>query len=107
MNHPEKDNTCRVLCEHFSKGLCKNATYTVHIIEKLQGTGRDEKGVINSAITAIRRKKETDWMLRLRTVFPHGLNGRIGDEYMSEKDCCNVNAKFPPLKRRKNRQSSK
>ena len=99
INHPEKDNTCKVLSEHFSKGFCKNATYTVNIIEKLQGTGRDEDGVIDSAITRDRRKIETDWMLKLRSVFPHGLNDRVGDEYMSEKDCCNINRKFPPLKR--------
>ena len=103
MNHPEKDNTCKILSEHFSKGSCKNATFTVNIIEKLQGTGRDEDGVIDSAITAIRRKKETNWMLKLRSVFPHGLNDRVGDEYMTEKDCCNVNSKFPPLKRMKER----
>ena len=68
INHPERDHTCRILSEHFSKGLCKNATFTVNIIEKLQGSGRDENGVIDSAITSIRRKKETDWMLKLRTV---------------------------------------
>ena len=104
INHPEKDNTCRILSEHFSKGHCKNATFTVHIIEKLHCNGRDDVGTIDSAITAIRRKKETEWMLKLRTVFPHGLNDRVGDEYMSEKDCCNINSKFPPLKRIKESQ---
>ena len=39
--HPENNNTCRILSEHFSKGLCKNALYSVHIIEKLRGSGRD------------------------------------------------------------------
>ena len=85
INHPEKDHTCRILSEYFSKGLCKNATFTVNIIEKLHGTGRDEHGSIDSAITAIRRKKETDWMLKLRTVFPHGLNDRVGDEYCQRR----------------------
>ena len=99
INHAERDNTCRILSEHFSKGLCKNATFTVNIIEKLQGNGRDEHDVIDSAITAIRRKKETSWMLKLRTVFPYGMNDRIGDEYMSEKESININSKFPPLKR--------
>ena len=101
INHPEQDNTCRILSEHFSKGHCKNATFTVHIIEKLNGNGRDDLQVIDSAITAIRRKKETDWMLKLRTVFPYGLNDRVGDEYMSDKDCININSKFPSLKRTK------
>ena len=101
INHPERDNTCRILSEHFSKGLCKNATFTVNIIEKLQGSGRDENGALDSAITSIRRKKETNWMLKLRTVYPYGLNDRIGDEYMSEKENINIYSKFPSLKRMK------
>ena len=104
MKHPEKDNTCRILSEHFSKGFCKNATFTVNIIDKLAGDGRDESKEIDPAITAIRRKRETEWMLRLRTVFPHGLNDRIGDEYMTERDSSNIFSKFPPLKRIKERQ---
>ena len=101
--HPDKDHTCRILSEHFSQGLCKGATFTVHIMEKLHGNGRDAEGTIDPAITAVRRKKETDWMLKLRTVFPHGLNDRIGDDYMSDKDLCNIYSKFPPLKRVKDR----
>jgi len=103
INHPEKSNNCRILSDHFSKGLCKNATYTVHIIEKLHGSGRDKDGEVDKGITAVRKKIETNWMLKLRTVFPYGLNDRIGDEYMTEKDCSNINSKFPTLKRMKNR----
>ena len=101
--HPEKDNNCRILSDHFSKGLCKNATYSVHIIEKLRGSGRDEDGEVDPAITTIRRKKETEWMLKLRTVFPYGLNDRVGDEYMTEKDSSLIASKFPTLKRIHNR----
>ena len=57
MNHPEKDNTCRILSEHFSKGACKNAKFSVHIIEKLRGSGRDDNGDVDPAITSTRRKK--------------------------------------------------
>ena len=103
IRHPDKDHTCRILSEHFSQGLCKGATFTVHIIEKLQGNGRDAEGTMDPAITAVRRKKETNWMLKLRTVFPHGLNDRVGDEYMSDKDLCNIYSKFPPLIRVKDR----
>ena len=103
MNYPEKDNNCRILSDHFSKGACRNAKFSVHIIEKLPGDGRDEDGNVDSAMTTIRRKKETAWMLKLRTVFPYGLNDRVGDEYMSEKGNCNVASKFPTLKRNGNR----
>ena len=102
-HHPEKDNYCRILSDHFSKGLCKNATYSLHIIEKLEGSGREENGEVDSAVTTIRRKKETEWMLKLRTVFPYGLNDRVGDEYMTEKDNSVIATKFPTLKRAHNR----
>ena len=103
INHPEKDNTCRILSEHFSKGACRNAKYSVHIIEKLPGDGRSDDGSIDPGMTNLRRKKETSWMLSLRTVFPFGLNDRVEDEYMTEKGNCNIASKFPTLKRIGNR----
>ena len=99
IRHPERDHTCRILIDHFSQGLCKNATFTVHILEKLSGDGRDDNQQVDSSVTRIRRKKETEWMLKLRTVYPYGLNDRIGDEYMFEKDNTNIFSRFPPLKR--------
>ena len=41
----------------------------------------------------------TDWMLKLRTVYPFGLNDRIGDEYMTESGNIIISNKFPSLKR--------
>ena len=38
-------------------------------------------------------------MLKLRTVFPYGLNDRIGDEYMTDKGSSIICNKFPSLKR--------
>ena len=109
INHPENDNTCRILSQHFSQGHCKGATFSVNIVEKLPGDGRDathnkdELGALDPAITRIRRKKETHWMLKLRTVYPFGLNDRVGDEYMAERDCTNIFSKFPSLIRMKER----
>ena len=97
--HPEKDHNCRILSEHFSKGSCKGATYTVKVIEKLEGSGRCSNGEIDPAVTVIRRKKETEWMLKLRTVFPYGLNDRVGNEYMTDKGNSIIYNEFPALKR--------
>ena len=36
-------------------------------------------------------------MLTLQTVYPYGLNDRVGDEYMKEKDSRLVGNKFLPL----------
>ena len=99
MENSDKDQNCRILSEHFSKGSCKGAAYTVNIIEKLEGDGRDNTGKIDPSITTIRRKKETEWMLKLRTAFPYGLNARIGNEYMTERGNSIISTQFPSLKR--------
>ena len=41
-------------------------------------------------------------MLKLRTVYPYGLNDRIGDEYMTDRKHSIVFPKFPSLKRQCN-----
>ena len=104
IRHPANDNSCRILSDHFNEGYCRGATFSVHIIEKLPGDGRDENGKTDPTITNLRRKKEKDWMLALRTVYPFGLNSRIGDEYKPEYNSCNVFSRFPSLKRIKEHQ---
>ena len=69
------------------------------MIEVLEGDGKDIYGKIDPKFTVIRRKKETEWMLKLRTVYPYGLNDRVGDEYMTDRKNAIVFSKFPPLKR--------
>ena len=32
IKHPENENTCRILAEHFSQGFCRGATFSVNII---------------------------------------------------------------------------
>ena len=64
-------NICKWLAGHFSTGICKNAKYSVQIIEKWQGNGRTSSGAINLSEAVLRRKRETELMLKLRTVYPH------------------------------------
>ena len=58
--------------------------YIVNIIEKLSGYGRGDNGIPIPGVTVERQKKETKWMFTFRTVYPYGLNDRVGDEYMVE-----------------------
>ena len=99
MKNPFADNRCKILSKHFGVGLCRNANYIVNIIEKLSGSGRDDNGIPIPGITAERQKKETKWMLTLQTVYPYGLNDRVGDEYMAEKEIRVVGTKFLALHR--------
>ena len=99
MKNPFADNRCKILSKHFSVGLCKNANSIVNIMEKLSGSGRDGNSNPIPGVTAERQKKETIWMSTLQTVYPYGLNDRVGDEYMTEKDSKVVGNKFLPLHR--------
>ena len=78
MKSPEKHGTCKILTGHFNKGSCKGAEFSVQILEKIEGNGRTDRGAIDATQTAFRKQRELHWMLKLRTVYPYGLNDRIG-----------------------------
>ena len=61
----------------FSTGICKNAKYSAQIIEKWQGNRRTSRGTINLGEAVLRRKRETEWSLKLRTLYPYGLNEKV------------------------------
>ena len=46
-----------------------------------------------------RQNKETKWMLKLQTVYPYGLNDRVGDKYMTQRESRVVDNMFLPLHR--------
>ena len=101
IKNPSKNGFCRILSEHFNKGHCKNATYNVQILEKLEGTGRTSRGALDASQTSKRKARELYWILKLRTAYPYGLNDRLGDEFTK----CSANEgligkKFPPLSRK-------
>ena len=41
---------------------------------KWQGNGRTSPGAIDLGEAVLRRERETEWMLKLRTVYQYGLN---------------------------------
>ena len=102
IRNKDKINMCRRLCEHFQQGKCKGADYTVNIIEVFEGSGRLPNGKVDLNFAAnIRRKKETEWMYKLQTAYPYGLNDKTGDDYSYSSDETPVAYKFPSLKRSK------
>ena len=90
---------CKILSEHFNSGHCKGAEYKVRILEKMCGSGRTERGAIDLNARRIRLKRERHWMLKLRTVYPFGLNAKIGDEFLRDDDDECISPKFPKLAR--------
>ena len=68
-------------------------------MEKLEGNGRT--GVSNAIDPRSKWKRlerEKHWMLKMRTVYPVGMNEKVGDEWKrDEKNITPVSAKFPKL----------
>ena len=81
MENPFAYNRCKILSKHFIVGLWRNVNYIVNIIEKLSRSGRDDNGIPIPGATGQRQKMETKWLITLQTVYPYGLNDKVGDEY--------------------------
>ena len=91
-----KDPGCRYVKEHFTSGPCKGSSFSVNIIEKLQGNGRNADGKINEEITKYRRNREHWWISELRTSYPYGLNIRVGNKLCNEEsDSFGTHENFP------------
>ena len=103
--NPSKYSFCDILNTHFHKGKCKDSTYTVSIIEKLEGSGQTASGAMDPKYTPARKARELFWIKELRTAFPYGLNHRIGDEPVTEDSSIRVGTKFRALPRRNARYS--
>ena len=56
MKNQFADKRCKILDKHFSVFLCRNANYTVNIIEKLSRSGRDDNGIPIPGVTVDRPK---------------------------------------------------
>ena len=71
------------------------------------------RGAIDTGVAVLRRKRESEWILKLRTVYPYGLNDRVDmfshDNYASKINCKigedMVGKLFPKLPRNFNRNS--
>ena len=87
------------LVKHFSTGPCKGSKFSVCILEKLPGNGFGVDGKVDKNISILRRKKETEWMLRLRTVYPYGMNHDVGKNL--EQGDLVVGTLFPKISKRK------
>ena len=58
--NPKKCGFCRTLSNHFHKGVCKNASYTVKILKKFDVNWRSARGALYASITSKRKQKEKE-----------------------------------------------
>ena len=75
-----KHRHCKILSDHFTKGICEGVKYRVQIIAKVEENVRNKRGAKDPSFVPKRKAKETEWMKTLRTVYEYGMNDKVGDE---------------------------
>ena len=101
--NPTAYSFCKILSTHFSICYCKDSSYAINIIGKLDRTGLAERNTMNFAAKPLRKAGETYWMHELRTIFSYGLNDKIGDEFKTENKHIKVADNFSSLPRKYSR----
>ena len=64
----------------FPQSVFCNTSYSVHILEKLNGNGRTTRNVLGASITSRRKQRKKTLMVKLKAVYPYGLNDCLGDD---------------------------
>ena len=54
------------------------------VVKGLKGNGRTVRNALDASITFRRKQPEKTSMLKLKAVYPHGLNDGLEDEYEKE-----------------------
>ena len=94
---------CEILINH-SSNICTDHKYRYQILEKLPGSGY-KNGQLDTETTMLRQSREDEWMKKLRTIYPYGLNEKASGkrtEINTQQMGTNtpvVGRMFPPLPR--------
>ena len=67
--NPTKHGYCQILCNHFTCGMCKGATYQFQIKEKLPDNGRKNMGSKDPSWTQIRKFKKMSGLKNYKQLF--------------------------------------
>ena len=91
--------------QHFNNGPCKNAEFSCRIIQTIDKPARinGDKGPLDPETSRFRRKKEDDWIRKLQTLYPYGLNNRMGKNSDQREDNP-VKVLLQPRRRRRKRK---
>ena len=96
-------------CKHevrHSNEVCDGHHFEYRILEKLPGNGYLSNGEIDLEMLAVRKAREDEWIKKLRTIYPYGLNEKAeGKETNSNVVHPAVGKLFPPLPRHGTRLS--
>ena len=83
------------------KSICKGASFSINILEKLEGNGfiNDQR---DFAVQKLRQQREDDWMKKLRTIYRYGLNERAKNSNLEQA----AGKNFPPMPAFSNRREN-
>ena len=90
-------------CEHEIRhrdSVCDGFHFSFQILEKLPGNGYLSNGSLDPEMTRLRKAKEDEWIKKLRTIYPYGLNEKASDK-ITDSNIIEpaVGKLFPPLPR--------
>ena len=110
MNQHRKSKLgCKHLINH-AQSMCAGHNFTYQILEKFPGTGY-KNNVVDPVFTQLRQTKEDEWMKKLRSIYPYGLNEKTtGKDYFKKNSIDDtkipiIGKLFPPLPRTGTRPS--
>ena len=101
MNIHRRDKSgCEHSINHY-KNICKGASFSTHILEKLERDGFIN-GQRDFAVQKLHLQREDYWMKKLRTIYPYRLNERAKNSNLEQPTC----KLFPSLPRFRNRREN-
>ena len=95
--------TAKEGCEHeirHCKEACDGYNFEYQILEKLPGNGYTSSGEKDLDMLKIRKAREDEWIKKLRTIYPYGLNESASDKETDSSVLHPAVGKlYPPLPR--------
>ena len=98
MNIHWKVKSCSEHSINHYKSVCKGASSSIHILEKLEGDGF-MNGRRDFSVQKLPLQRKGYWMKKLRTIYPYALNERAKNSKLEQP----TGKLFPPLPRFSNR----
>ena len=97
--HRTAKDGCRHEIHHY-KEACNGYNFQYQILEKLPGNGYNSSGEVDPDMLTIRKAKEDEWIKKLRTIYPYGLNESASDKETDSSVLHQAVGKlYPPLPR--------
>ena len=101
-NNTSKDKKETFLVKHFNEGACAQARYTCRIIQTINLPAK-KNGKLDLDTNRYRRKQEDMWITNLQTLYPYGLNNRLGKN-MDQREDDAVKVVLQPRRRKRKRK---